>query len=105
MATDTEDKAPPTRLTGVGLLVLAVLIAGGNALLLRFTGSYFPLLLALVGPMVTVGSLGVASPRFLDALFSSVENGHPAWAVRGSLVGFIVGVGLSLYILFKAYYG
>jgi hypothetical protein len=100
-----QAKAPATRLTAFGLLVVAAAIVGGNALMLRVIGRYFPILLAFVGPLVSMGFVGLASPRFLDALFSSVDKGHPAWAVTGSMVAFIVGVALSLYLLFRAYYG
>lgn len=105
MTEEKKPESPATRGTACGLLVIAVAILGGNALALRVVGRYWPLVLALAGPFITMGLLGLADPRFLDSLFSSVGKGHPLWAIRGSMAGFTVGVALSLYILFRAYYG
>ncbi len=101
----SEEIAPATRGVAVMLLVFAALIIGGNALALRFMGRYFPLILAFAGPLVTMGIVGLISPKILDALFSTVEKGHTPTAIRVSWGAFLLGVVLSLVFLFKAYIG
>jgi hypothetical protein len=104
----TDNGSPPepaTRMVGLALLFLALLVFGANEFMLRIMGRYFPLILALAGPLIAIGLLTLIHPRFLNAMVDAKGTQEPAWAKRVGHAALAGGVALSLFILFRAYYG
>lgn len=101
----SAEPEPVTRTAGAGLLFLALLVFGANEFMLRIMGRYFPLILALTGPLITLGALTLIHPRFFDALIGAKGTIEPAWAKHVALGAIGVGVAVSLFILFRTYYG
>lgn len=98
-------KEPATRSIGFVLLFVAILIFGANEFMLLIFNLYFPIILALSGPFITMGIIGIIHPLFLDSLFSSPEEGHPLWACRVSMTAFVLGILLGIFICLKLNFG
>jgi hypothetical protein len=106
VADDNSAKPEPAnRWAGVGLLFMALLVFGANEFMLRIMGRYFPLILAVTGPLIAVGALTLIHPRFFNALVGAKGTNEPKWVMRVALGALGVGVALSLFILFRTYYG
>jgi hypothetical protein len=102
---DTKKGEPTPRSVGFGLLIVALLIFGANEFMLRVFNRYFPIILALIGPFISMGLVGMIYPRTLDALFAGENAGHPKWLRYLSRACLVVGVLLSIFILLKVNYG
>lgn len=93
-----QEDTPAPRIAGLWMLLLAGVVVGVNQLLLFFINIYFPILVALTGPVITLGIATIIDPKVLDSIAS--EKYKPASPIYkwGAISAILMGIVLSLFI-------
>ena len=100
-ATETDQAANTvaTRATGLVLLLVAAAILGLNWLTLFLMNRYFPLLIALTGPVITLGCATVIHPDIFNGIFAEGKDRPKSPVFRWlAIAALLMGIVLSLFI-------
>ena len=88
-----------TRATGFVLLLVAGAILGLNWLTLLLIHRYFPLLIALTGPVITLGCATVIHPDIFNSISADDKDKPKSPIFRWlAIAAILMGIVLSLFI-------
>jgi hypothetical protein len=100
----TKTETPATRGFGVLLLVIVAVIFAANGLTLWLLGRYFPILLAITGPLITLGVVTLIYPPVWDSVFSDLPP-KSRYLKPIAIAAVLSGIVLGIIILLKLNYG